>query len=36
MSVLANYEPKNVFSYFEKLCTIPAVQAIQMVWHPTW
>ena len=23
MSVLANYEPKNVFSYFEKLCTIP-------------
>ena len=23
MSVLANYEPKSVFSYFEKLCTIP-------------
>ena len=23
MSVLANYEPKSVFSYFEKLCTVP-------------
>ena len=23
MGILANYEPKNVFSYFEKLCTIP-------------
>ena len=29
MSVLANYEPKSVFSYFEKLCTIPADQATQ-------
>ena len=23
MSVLANYEPKSVFSFFEKLCTVP-------------
>lgn len=36
MSVLANYEPKMYFRISRNSALFPAVQAIQMVWHPTW